>query len=144
MEDDVKKVIKKALEKWEGESINQAKLAELKEMIYKKTGKYKFLPYVNLKKWIKEVKSDMKEKKPTKKVEVKKEKPTETKKKEVVKERRVEEDNVAPKAVISPFQDRVLFQNLSYEISSMRRALERISKQLDDLEGTLKEINSKE
>jgi hypothetical protein len=38
----------------------------------------------------------------------------------------------------------VLFQNLSYEISSMRRALERISKQLDDLEGTLKEINNKE
>jgi len=144
LEDDVKKVIKKALEKWEGESINQAKLAELKEIIYKKTGKYKFLPYVNLKKWIKEVKSDMKEKKPTKKVEVKKEKPTETKKKEVVKERKVEEDNVAPKAVISPFQDRVLFQNLSYEISSMRRALERISKQLDDLEGTLKEINNKE
>ncbi len=140
MEDDVKKIITKALEKWEGESLNNAKLSELKEMIFKKTGKYKFLPYTNLKKWIKEVKRDMKDKKTTpKKVETKKEKPTETKK--VTK---VVDEEVAPKAVISPFQDRVLFQNLSYEISSMRRALERISKQLDDLEGTLKEINSKE
>jgi hypothetical protein len=151
LEDDVKKIIKKALEKWEGESINQNKLSELKEMIFKKTGKYKFLPYVNLKKWIKEVKSEMKgkDKKPTKKVETKSKGKTATKVKEEkdvvrTKEKKVEDDNVAQKAVISPFQDRVLFQNLSYEISSMRRGLERISKQLDDLEGTLKEINNKE
>lgn len=147
MEDDIKKIITKALLNWEGETINDKKLGELKEMIFKKTGKHKFLPYTNLKKWIKEVKRDMKDKKPTKKVEAKKEKPTENKKVVVnvskVKEEKVSE-NVSQKAVISPFQDRVLFQNLSYEISSMRRALERISKQLDDLEGTLKEINSKE
>ena len=62
MDEDVKKIIKKTLQKWEGESINQNKLSELKEIIYKKTGKYKFLPYTNLKKWIKEVKSEMKEK----------------------------------------------------------------------------------
>jgi glutamate synthase domain-containing protein 2 len=151
LDDDVKKIIKKTLKKWEGETINQNKLSELKEIIHKKTGKYKFLPYTNLKKWIKEVKSEMKEKdkKTTKKkVETKtKKKPTATKGKEkvkVVKEKKAKEENVAPKAVISPFQDRVLFQNLSYEISSMRRALERISKQLNDLEGTLKEINEKE
>lgn len=148
MEDDIKKIITKALLNWEGETINDKKLGELKEMIFKKTGKHKFLPYTNLKKWIKEVKRDMKDKKPTKKVEIKsKAKPTENKKVVVnvskVKEEKVSE-NVSQKAVISPFQDRVLFQNLSYEISSMRRALERISKQLDDLEGTLKEINKKE
>ena len=147
MDDDIKKIINKALQNWEGETINDKKLGELKEMIFKKTGKHKFLPYTNLKKWIKEVKRDMKDKKPTKKVETKKEKPTENKKVVVnvnkVKEEKVSE-NVSQKAVISPFQDRVLFQNLSYEISSMRRALERISKQLDDLEGTLKEINNKE
>jgi Sec-independent protein translocase protein TatA len=148
LDEDVKKIIKKALQKWEGESINQNKLSELKEMIFKKTGKYKFLPYTNLKKWIKEVKSEMKDKKTTtKKVENKsKKKPTETKikKEKVVKQKKVEEETAAPKAVISPFQDRVLFQNLSYEISNMRRTLERISKQLNDLEGTLKEINNKE
>jgi len=148
LEDDIKKIITKALLNWEGETINDKKLGELKEMIFKKTGKHKFLPYTNLKKWIKEVRRDMKDKKPTKKVETKvKTKPTENKKVVVnvskVKEEKVSE-NVAQKAVISPFQDRVLFQNLSYEISSMRRALERISKQLDDLEGTLKEINNKE
>jgi hypothetical protein len=92
----------------------------------------------------------MKEKsKKTKKIKTKetatktKQKPKKEKEK-VVKTKKVGEERTAPKAVISPFQDRVLFQNLSYEISSMRRALERISKQLNDLEGTLKEINNKE
>lgn len=132
----------------DGENFNQNDLTKLKETIYKKTGKYKFLPYTNLKKWIKEVKSEMKEKdKGKKKVETKSKSKPKVKSKKVVKEvgREIDESPLqAPKAVISPFQDRVLFQNLSYEISSMRRAIERISKQLDDLENTLKEINSKE
>lgn len=46
-------------------------------------------------------------------------------------------------SVISPFSDRVYFQNLTYELGSMRRTLERISKQIDDLESQLKEFQEK-
>lgn len=137
LDDKVKSIIMKKIEEWGDQPINVARLSELREVITKKTGKHKFLPYNNLKKWIREVKKEMrtmpKTKQATKTVATPAvpAQPTEV---------AVPKPVPQPAAVMSPFADRVYFQNLGYELSSMRRALERISKQLDELEAQLNEF----
>ncbi len=140
LDDKVKAIITKKLAEWEGEALNADKLGELRELITKKTGKHKFLPYTNLKKWIREVKKEMRA---THTVGAKK-KTTESEAEAQVatapSPRPVHTEELPQKTVMSPFADRVYFQNLAYEVGSMRRTLERISKQLDELENQLKEF----
>lgn len=135
MDDKVKNIIMKKLKDWEGESITVSKLAELREIITKKTGKHKFLPYVNLRKWVREVKKEMRAMNKQKSVSTQK-----TVAKTTAAAKPEAKVQSAPSAIISPFADRVYFQNLTYELTSMRRTLERISKQLDELETQLNEF----
>ncbi len=137
MDDKVKSIIMKKLKDWEGESITVTKLAELREIITKKTGKHKFLPYVNLRKWVREVKKEMRAMSKQKSAVVEK---TAAK---APQPSAKQEPPAAQGAMISPFADRVYFQNLTYELTSMRRTLERISKQLDELETQLNEFAEK-
>ncbi|MCX8205760.1 MAG: hypothetical protein N3H30_00850 [Candidatus Micrarchaeota archaeon] len=145
MDEKVKSLIIKKLGEWEGESINTQRLGELRELITKKTGKHKFLAYDNLRKWIREVKKEMRatakaQAKPAKEAE----KPAATvRQPEAVPATRPEAVEAQKASVISPFADRVYFQNLTYELGSMRRTLERISKQIDDLEAQLKEFSDR-
>lgn len=145
MDDKVKSLILKKLGEWDGESINTEKLGELRELITKKTGKHKFLAYDNLRKWIREVKKEMRattkvQAKPVKAPEKAAPAPNYT---EPAQSVRQEAAVMQKTSVISPFSDRVYFQNLTYELGSMRRTLERISKQIDDLESQLKEFQEK-
>jgi hypothetical protein len=149
VDDKVKAIILKKLNDWEGESLNTEKLGELREIITKKTGKHKFLAYDNLRKWIREVKKEMRATTSTVKKRVpetqtvqKTQTPQHTASEVVARAQQMEVPQ--QKAVISPFADRVYFQNLTYELSSMRRTLERISKQIDDLEGQLKEFKDRD
>ncbi len=132
MDENVKKIIIDKLEEWgPEESITVTRLAELRDEITKQTGKHKFLPYTNLRKWVREVKKEMKTTSKSKKKQAKKE----------------EAPAVAPtpqRAIISPFADRVFFQNFTYELTSMRKTLERISKQLDELERQVNEMRGEE
>ncbi|MEM0438343.1 MAG: hypothetical protein QXU54_03530 [Candidatus Micrarchaeia archaeon] len=146
MDDKVKSIIMKKLAEWEGENINTQRLGELRELITKKTGKHKFLAYDNLRKWIREVKKEMRA---TAKVQAKPAKAAEhsaepVRQAEQAAVQRAEAAEPQKPAVMSPFAGRVYFQNLSYELGSMRRTLERISKQIDDLEAQLKEFSEKE
>lgn len=152
LDDNVKKIILGKLKEWEGEAITVARLGELRETITKKTGKHKFVPYTNIRKWVKEAKKDYKAM-----IKVEKEKAGKTaaaapephhipaipKHAGPMVVAMQPGPEAAGKSVISPFADRVYFQNLTYELSAMRRNLERISKQLDDLEEQLKEMGGK-
>ncbi len=154
MDDNVKKIILGKLREWEGETITVAKLGELREIITKKTGKHKFVPYTNIRKWVREAKKDYV-------AAAKAEKGAGPEKGgrapasephhipaipkhagPMVVAMQPNSDSMK-KSMISPFSDRVYFQNLTYELSAMRRGLERISKQLDDLEEQLKELGGK-
>ncbi len=130
MDETVKGLIVEKLEEWgPDESITVAKLAELRDYITKKTGKHKFLPYTNLRKWVREVKKEMKITRRKKKTE---------------KAPTVAQPPSPQRAIISPFADRVFFQNFTYELTTMRKTLERISKQLDELERQVQEMAGKE
>ncbi|MCX8200336.1 MAG: hypothetical protein N3G76_02610 [Candidatus Micrarchaeota archaeon] len=150
LDENVKKIILGKLKEWEGETITVARLGELRELITKKTGKHKFVPYTNIRKWIREVKKESKA--------MEKARPEKGGKAQAVPQPSTPQipkhtgpvvvamqpsADISSKAVISPFADRVYFQNLTYELSAMRRNLERISKQLDELEAQLKEMGGK-
>lgn len=145
MDEKVKSILIKQLKEWEGESITVARLGELRELITKKTGKHKFLPYNNLRKWVREAKQEMRamsKKKAVTKTVVKSEPAARAQAAQPTAEAAT--PAMRPKAMISPFADRVYFQNLTYEMGSMRRTLERISKQLDELEAQLNEFSGKD
>ncbi|MGB9635450.1 MAG: hypothetical protein ACP5H8_01170 [Candidatus Micrarchaeia archaeon] len=143
VDDNVKSIIMKKIEEWGDQPVNVARLSELRELITKKTGKHKFLPYNNLKKWVRDVKKEMRamsKSKQTTSATTKALQVPAQPQAQARQEQLVPRPAPQPVAVMSPFADRVYFQNLGYELSSMRRALERISKQLDELEAQLKEF----
>lgn len=145
LDENVKKLIISKLKEWEGEQITVARLGELRDFITKKTGKHKFVPYTTIRKWIKEARKEMaKTEKPVKEKSIAPAPqapaiPKHTGPVVVA----VQPQESAAKPALSPFTERVYFQNLSYELSAMRRNLERISKQLDELEAQLKELSGK-
>ncbi|MEM4389765.1 MAG: hypothetical protein QXG98_03805 [Candidatus Micrarchaeia archaeon] len=118
MDEEVAAIIRKKLKSWGDEKLNTAKLVELRKEITERTGKYKFAPFSNIKKWVREVKKTLSaEERPAKKTATAK---------------------VTPAEETAPLlSDRVFLQNISFEIAGMRRTLERISQQLDMLERQL-------
>ncbi|MEM3364314.1 MAG: hypothetical protein QXS93_02270 [Candidatus Micrarchaeia archaeon] len=153
LDENVKRIIISKLKEWEGETITVARLGELRELITKKTGKHKFVPYTNIRKWIRDVKKEVKTAEKLEKNAEKggKPQPPQAQVSQVPKHTgpvvvamQPSAVEAASKSVISPFADRVYFQNLSYELTAMRRNLERISKQLDELEAQLKEMSGKQ
>lgn len=157
VDDEILKITIAKVRRWEGQPIDKAKLESLRDEIYKKTKTNKFAPFSNVKKWIKAArKAIAKQKKEAEKkgkpakASHKKAHSAEPKIPEVSAE--VEQGMLELKAEISPKPiihqevvmqkppivfDKVYLQSMTYEIASMRSALDRISKQLDKLDREL-------
>lgn len=119
MDEATAEIISRKLRAWEGQPIDNHKLVELRNEISTKTGKNKFAPFSNVKIWIKQVRKTMaKEKKSGSKS----------------KKAGAQEYSVPP---MSPVMDKVFLQTISYEIAGIRRAMERVSHQLDQVEKQL-------
>ncbi|MFH1286021.1 MAG: hypothetical protein ABIH99_05565 [Candidatus Micrarchaeota archaeon] len=134
MDEQTKKIIKnKLLGPWGAQPLTKDALSELRGEIAKKTGKNKYAPFANVKKWIKDVKKEIKQ-------ELKTAMKTEESTKTIFRElpRPPAPAIIAPSP--SPIMDRVYLQTVSFEIAGIRKSMERISKQLDELE---KQIASK-
>ncbi len=162
------KVIKKQLKKWKGETMNKEKLEQLRDEIYKATGKNKTAPFANVKKWVSEARKELRkeEKKPEKAKAASKPK-AKAKAKKANKEPKVKkmparveeslallkEEREAP--IEEPTEevidipkptivfDKVYLQNIQFEIAGIRKQMERISKQLDKIEKTVSEATAK-
>ncbi|MCX6778574.1 MAG: hypothetical protein NT157_06900 [Candidatus Micrarchaeota archaeon] len=112
MEEKAKLVIRKKLEELGEEKPKKAHLEQMKAEVVRVTGN-KFLSMKTLEKWVRDVKKEMKSDK--KKATLQKKEPE----------------------VPVQVSDRVFLQTISYEIASIRRMMDRISKQLDDMERML-------
>ncbi|MEM2963368.1 MAG: hypothetical protein QXW70_03745 [Candidatus Anstonellales archaeon] len=149
MNEKIIEIIKGVIRKWGGEPITHEKLVLLRNEVYKRTKTNKNAPFSNVKKWVKEARRQIR-------IEAKKSKLKEQAKTkgeadsavsripesvqrsvDTIKEQTQEVyvERPVPRIVF----DKVYLQNVQYEISGIRGALERISRQLDKLE---KELSS--
>lgn len=153
MDDEILKITIAKVRRWEGQPIDKEKLGSLRDEIYKKTRTNKFAPFSNVKKWIKAARKAIA--KQRKEAEKKgKAKPASKGREPDIPEvsAHVEQGMLELKAEISPKPvihtevpmqkppivfDKVYLQSMTYEMASMRSALDRISKQLDKLEREL-------
>ncbi len=156
MDEAVMKIVIARLHRWEGQPVDQKKLQALRDEIYHKTRTNKFAPFSNVKKWIKASRKEMarrereaaKKAKQKGKPEKRAEKPTEIPevspeveagmieyKAEIASKPIVHQEVNIPKPPI--MFDKVYLQSMTYELASMRSALDRIAKQLDKLEKEL-------
>lgn len=158
MDETVMKIVVARLKRWEGQPIDKDKLEALRTEIYEKTKTNKFAPFSNVKKWIKGARKEIarqqkeaaKKGKAKGKGERREEKPTSIPEVSAAVEAGMLElkEQMQPRPIIHqevPMQkppivfDKVYLQSMTYEMASMRSALDRISKQLDKLEKELAE-----
>ncbi len=153
MDEKIVGIIRGMIRRWAGEPITPEKLVALRNEVYKKTRTNKNAPFSNVKKWIKEarkqIRAEEKKKgksaaKPAKRhvheeEEIHAPKVPESLQRSIdaIKEESHEiyVERPAPKIVF----DKVYLQNIQYDISGMRSALERMSRQLEKLEKELNE-----
>ena len=60
MDEKILSIVSAKLKRWEGQVINEDKLKEIRDEVYKKTKSNKFAPFSNIKKWIKNARAEMK------------------------------------------------------------------------------------
>ncbi len=116
MDETTRGIVTKALESWRGAAVDRRMLLELRNEITSRTGRDRFAPLSDVVRWIRMVKKEMAKKSKTK-----------------------AGGRAAPesRAITAPVGDRVFLQNISFEIAGMRRALERLMQQLDEVEASL-------
>ncbi|MDE1798350.1 MAG: hypothetical protein KGH63_03010 [Candidatus Micrarchaeota archaeon] len=156
MDDAIIKITIAKLRRWEGQVIDQKKLESLRTEIYAKTKTNKFAPFSNIKKWIKAARKEMakKEKEAAKKAgagakaaakAIREAEPvvaaTSARVQSSMDQLKVEMAPEPPQEVAMPKPaivfDKVYLQTITYEMASMRQALDRIGRQLDKLEREL-------
>jgi leucyl aminopeptidase (aminopeptidase T) len=154
MDETILKITVARLRRWDGQPIDQKKLESLREEIYTKTKTNKFAPFSNIKKWIKAGRKEMakKDKEMAKKAgaaakakpraaEPVREAVTSSKVQHSMDEIKTEMLPEPPQEVSMPKPaivfDKVYLQTITYEMASMRQALDRIGRQLDKLEREL-------
>jgi len=165
MDEKILSIVSAKLKRWEGQVINEEKLKDIRDEVYRRTRTNKFAPFVNIKKWIKSARKEMKKAAKQKG----KGKPAPSKK--AKKAQKVHEVFHAqpkpapipipdiPRAVESSVNelklaaqphmqevpiakptivfDKVYLQSIKHEVAGIRQVMERISRQLDKLEHEL-------
>ncbi|MFH1448648.1 MAG: hypothetical protein ABIG39_07335 [Candidatus Micrarchaeota archaeon] len=124
MDQQPKNIIKKKLQKWGNIRLTKDNLRELREAISDATGHNKFASFTNVRKWVSQVKKDMKKEASTSKKEKPKSK----------REPAAKKDVAVSMAIIS---DRIFLQTIGYEIAAIRRSMDRINSQLTEVEKKL-------
>jgi hypothetical protein len=155
MDDAIIKITIAKLRRWEGQVVDQKKLVSLRTEIYAKTKTNKFAPFSNIKKWIKAARKEMarREREAAKKAGAAAKgarsareaeptvAPTSARVQNSMDALKVEMTPEAPTEVAMPKPaivfDKVYLQTITYEMASMRQALDRIGRQLDKLEREL-------
>lgn len=156
MDETILKITVAKLRRWEGQPIDQKKLEGLRAEIYSKTRTNKFAPFSNIKKWIKAGRKEIAKRDkeaakksgtkpraqvaeesaaPTPRIPTRVQESMNDIKHEMVHTPEPPQEVVLPKPAI--VFDRVYLQTMTYELSSMRQALDRIHRQLDKLEREL-------
>jgi hypothetical protein len=168
MDEKILRIVVSRLRRYGDEPINQEKLMQIRDDVYKATRTNKFAPFSNVKKWIKAARAEMRKaakhsaKQSSKKPEGKKPQPhsksssiddfvmpSVPKKVEdsvnLIKEEAVPQQMMAGQEVqlAKPtiVFDKVYLQGIKFEIAGIRSTMERVSRQLDRLE---KELSSHE
>lgn len=132
---DRKTAIKYMLRKFKDKSIGKKELQEIKEYIVKKTGEGKYTSLTTIRKWVNEVRKEMRAK--SKKRKEKKGLRIAQKTKSIKEEIYAKPIEVEP----SPEERKIAaIQNITYEMAAIRQLLQRINKQLDSVETLLKQI----
>ncbi len=153
MDDAILKITIAKLKRWDGQTVDKEKLESLRDEIYAKTKTNKFAPFSNIKKWIKAARKEMAKNAKKAGAAEKSRKPaaraapepkiesvpariqTGMDEMKMEMERPRQEVNLPKPTMVL---DKVYLQTITYEIGSMRSALDRIGRQLDKLE---KELN---
>jgi transposase len=136
--------VKRALSKYEDKSIRDKEIKEIKDYVFAHTGHGKFVSTSTVRKWIKEARKELKtsKKKTKKKIDKKKHKKAveiaESPKTRIIKgaiyAKPAEEESTSEERKV------VAAQNISYEMAAIRQLLQRINRQLDIIEGSLKQL----
>lgn len=167
MDEKILSIVSAKLRRWEGQVINEEKLKDIRDEVYKRTRSNKFAPFSNIKKWIKHARAEMKRaQKPSgkkaKPQKAPKAKPSRAKHAEVFHaelrpapipipeiSRSVESSVNELKLSAQPHMqevplpkptivfDKVYLQSIKHEVAGIRQVMERISRQLDKLEHEL-------
>ena len=123
MDEQSKNIIKKKLQKLGDARLNKDNLKEIRDEISASTGHNKFASFKNVRKWVSMVKKELKKEQVS------------SSKKEKAKGPAVEK--AAPSVPNVAISDRVFMQTIGFEIAGIRRSMDRISNQLDELEKKL-------
>ncbi|MEM4348542.1 MAG: hypothetical protein QXN37_03160 [Candidatus Anstonellaceae archaeon] len=165
MDEKIIKIVAKKLRQYEGQPINQEKLAEIREAVYSATKTNKFASFANVKKWVKAARALLKAQQKKEAAQEQKaqassnfpqqEPPSPSFNFEIP--RKVEEtvnmikDEISPtppKEVTLPkpqiVLDKVYLQSIKFEIAGIRQTMERVSRQLDKLEKELSSHSNEE
>jgi hypothetical protein len=155
MEEKVIRIVVARLRRYGELPMNEERLAQIREDVYKATRTNKFASFVNVKKWVKEARKVMKTRDRARA-------PAKAAKRQVFAKaaqsvddyeapavsRRVEDSVNLIKAEAEPGQevqlakptivfDKVYLQSIKFEIAGIRQTMERVSRQLDKLEKEL-------
>ncbi len=153
MDETILKITIARLRRWDGQPIDMKKLESLRGEIYAKTRTNKFAPFSNIKKWIKAARKEMarKDREAAKKTGASKPKARHAEPaREIEVSARMQDSMNQLKTEMTPEPqqevsmpkpaivfDKVYLQTITYEMASMRQALDRIGRQLDKLEREL-------
>jgi len=122
MDEQTGDIIRKKLQKLGEVRLGKEHLKELREEISQGTGHNQFASFKNIRKWVAMVKKGMKKEK--------KEEPA-------PKKERAAPAKKEPEELMPELSERVFIQTVGYEIAGIRRTMDRISSQLDDIEKKL-------
>jgi len=157
MDEKIIKIVAARLRRYGEQPMNNEKLTEIREDVFKATKTNKFASFSNVKKWVKAARSYMKAQEKAKAKPAAKVKAAKAPKEEEYEApqvpRKIEDsvnfikDETAPAApaqeVVLPKPtivfDKVYLQSIKFEIAGIRQTMERVSRQLDKLE---KELSS--
>ncbi|VVB58476.1 Uncharacterised protein [Candidatus Anstonella stagnisolia] len=165
MDEKILSIVSAKLKRWEGQVINEDKLKEIRDEVYKKTKSNKFAPFSNIKKWIKGARMELKR---AEKAEGKKAKPSKAAKAKPSRAKEEFHAELRPAPIPIPeishavensvnelklssqphmqevplpkptiVFDKVYLQSIKHEVAGIRQVMERISRQLDKLEHEL-------
>ncbi|MFH1470238.1 MAG: hypothetical protein ABIF01_00660 [Candidatus Micrarchaeota archaeon] len=123
MDEQTGDIIRKKLQKLGNVRLGKEHLKELREEISRGTGHNQFASFKNIRKWVSMVKKGMKKERKDETPPPKKERAAPAKK---------ESEELMPE-----LSERVFIQTVGYEIAGIRRSMDRISSQLDDIEKKL-------
>ncbi len=162
MDETIIKIVKARLKRWEGQTLDKAKLNSLRTEIYDKTRTNKFAPFSNIKKWVhaarKHMAADAKAAAKSAASASKKSASASKSKshsspapahipavsaavQNSLDDIKSEMDLTPRQEVVMPkapvVLDKVYLQSISFEIAAMRSAMDRIGRQLDKLEREL-------